>query len=275
MLQEFADLPGAQGLNHDNYAVVNVAPSVVPTYLPSFRIYAYNTTGSLYTAGQLGNATGQPGGSSASLKSRVGALCTEKAYENTWRCNLEQPWHSNAESPSRTNRLWTPLGYAQVCVSVEAHLCGVGAGTARIWLIYSILPQYTLRGMDDADERHPPKFKLEYLTFPVAALHPPEAEGAADATDTAEPASDSADASEGKGKEKKGAKFWHPIPRRHLPRLLRNSTIGKSKKFAPYGLEDLTIPSWTALGQRLGRTKAKQLRQRFRRFMYMGADEAT
>ncbi|KAL1946769.1 hypothetical protein VTO73DRAFT_14873 [Trametes versicolor] len=247
LLQEFADLPGAQGLNHDNYAVVNVAPSVVPTYLPSFRIYAYNTTGSLYTAGQLGNATGQPGGSSASLKSRVGALCAEKAYENTWRCNLEQPWHSNAESPSRTNRLWTPLGYAQ----------------------------YTLRGMDGADERHPPKFKLEYLTFPVAALHPPEAEGAADATDTAEPASDSAEASEGKGKEKKGAKFWHPIPRRHLPRLLRNSTIGKSKKFAPYGLEDLTIPSWTALGQRLGRSKAKQLRQRFRRFMYMGADEAT
>ncbi|KAI0638216.1 Metallo-dependent phosphatase-like protein [Trametes polyzona] len=241
LLQEFADLPSANALNHDNYAVVNVAPSVIPTYLPSFRIYAYNTTGELYRAGQLGDAEAQPG-PSRSLKTVVGDLCEEEEYENTWRCNLDQPWHSNPDAPSRTNRLWTPLGYAQ----------------------------YTLRDMDTADEEHAPKFKLEYLTFPVAALHPPpESEAAADATDT-----DDSARSEGKGKGKKKDKFWYPIPRRQLPRLLRNSTIEKSKKFAPYELEDLTIPSWTALAQRLGRAKAKRLRQRFRRFMYMGADEA-
>ncbi|KAI0832451.1 Metallo-dependent phosphatase-like protein [Trametes gibbosa] len=221
LLQEFADLPGARGLNHDNYAVVNVAPSVIPTYLPSFRIYAYNSTGEPYRAGQLGNVVEAAPreaqrGRSGSLPSFAGAQCAEGgAYENTWRCTLAQPWHSDARSPSRTNRLWTPLGYAQ----------------------------YTLRDMESAEESRPPKFKLEYLTFPVGALHP-----------------------EGEGE----GKVWRPIPRRHLPRTLRNATVGRSKKYAPYGLGDLTIGSWTGLAQRLGRAKAKGLRSRFREYMYMG-----
>ncbi|KAI0776087.1 hypothetical protein BD413DRAFT_526378 [Trametes elegans] len=237
LLQEFAGLPRAENIDHDNYAVVNVAPPVVPTYLPSFRIFAYNTTGEPYRAGQLGNEEGQPG-RSRSLTSLVGSVCGEEEYEKTWRCHLEQPWHANPGSPSRTNRLWTPLGYAQ----------------------------YTLRGLDRADERRAPKFKLEYLTFPVSALHP-DAGAEAEAGAGTEPAADATSA--------RGArKFWYPVPRRHLPRTLRNSTVEASKKFAPYELEDLTIPSWTALGQRLGRAKAKKLRQRFRRFMYMGANEA-
>ncbi|KAI9063210.1 hypothetical protein FKP32DRAFT_734117 [Trametes sanguinea] len=118
LLQEFSDLPRAQNLNHDNYAVVNVAPSVVPTYLPSFRIFAYNATGEAYQPGLLGAADEQPGTtaktSSRSLKALIGGLCEEEVFAKSWRCHLGQPWHSSAESPSRTNRLWTPLGYAQV-----------------------------------------------------------------------------------------------------------------------------------------------------------------
>ncbi|KAL7282436.1 hypothetical protein ACG7TL_003907 [Trametes sanguinea] len=239
LLQEFSDLPRAQNMNHDNYAVVNVAPSVVPTYLPSFRIFAYNATGEAYQPGLLGAADEQPGTtsspSSRSLKALSGGLCEEEAFAESWRCHLDQPWHSSPESPSRTNRLWTPLGYAQ----------------------------YTLRKMTKADERHAPKFKLEYLTFPVEALHPPapERDEAGDATNS------TADAA-------KARKFWYPIPKRHLPRPLRNSTIAKSRKYAPYGLADLTIPSWTGLAQRLGRTKSKRLRQKFREYMYMGAGGA-
>ncbi|KAI0335497.1 hypothetical protein GY45DRAFT_1316828 [Cubamyces sp. BRFM 1775] len=243
LLQEFSDLPRAQNLNHDNYAVVNVAPSVVPTYLPSFRIFAYNTTGEAYLPGQLGRTSldeSQPGRPSRSLKALSGGLCADAEHANSWRCHLEEEWHSSPESPSRMNRLWTPLGYAQ----------------------------YTLRKMDEADESHPPKFKLEYLTFPVTSLHPPpEADGAdGNATDNngGVEAAVSAEARSG------ASKFWYPIPRRHLPRTLRNNTLTKSKKFAPYGLEDLTIPSWTALAQRLGRSKAKRLRQKFKQYMYMG-----
>lgn len=108
-------------------------------------------------------------------------------------------------------------------------------------------------GLDAADEEHSPKFKLEYVTFPVRALHPPPAEGP-----------------ENVG----GAqKFAHPIPKRHLPRSLRNSTVSKSNKYAPYSLPDLTIPSWTALGSRMGRSKGKKVRQRFKELMYMGGGE--
>ena len=70
-------------------------------------------------------------------------------------------------------------------------------------------------------------------------------------------------------------KFAWPIPKRHLPRTLRNATTGKSKKYAPYGLEDLEVGSWGGLARRLGRgKKGKKLRQRFKEFMYMGGGEA-
>ncbi len=112
LLEEFSDLPKAQNIDHDNYGVVNVAPPVVPTYLPSFRIFVYNHTGELYDPGHLGEDA-QPGGS-RSMRDVAGELCNEPEYENSWRCHLTQPWHSSPKSPSRTNTRWTPLGYAQV-----------------------------------------------------------------------------------------------------------------------------------------------------------------
>ena len=66
-------------------------------------------------------------------------------------------------------------------------------------------------------------------------------------------------------------KFAYPIPKRHLPRPLRSSTAMKS---TPYGLADLTIPSWTRLARRVGRKKGKTMRQRFKEFMSMGREQA-
>ena len=132
--------------------------------------------------------------------------------------------------------------------------------------------QYNMPNLDDADEAHSPKFKLEYTTFPAGALHPPvapevEADGEWEEEEDTEIGTEAEVAARKK-------KFAYPIPRRHLPRALRNRTVTKSKKYAPYALEDLTVGSWAGLARRLGRAKAKGLRQRFRRFMYMGADEA-
>ena len=118
LIQEFSELPKAQNLDHDNYGVVNVAPSLVPTYLPSFRIFVYNTTGELYDPGHLGEGEQEQPGGSQTMKDVAGPVCAAEAYERTWRCQLTKPWHSNPGSPSRTNRLWTPLGYAQVSCSV-------------------------------------------------------------------------------------------------------------------------------------------------------------
>lgn len=120
--------------------------------------------------------------------------------------------------------------------------------------------QYYLPDLDEADEKHRPKFKLEYLTFRTDALHPlaPPGEASAAEDETAVAAA---------------RKFNWPIPKRHLPRSLQNSTMTKAKKFAPYALADLTIGSWTELGTRLGRNKGK-LRQRFKEFMSMGREQA-
>ena len=105
----------------------------------------------------------------------------------------------------------------------------------------------------DGTEKHPPKWKLEYLTFEPARLHPPG---------SALELGEDADAA---------ARAWYPIPLKQLPKSLRNATVTK-RKFAPYKMADLTIPSWLRLVRRLGQTKNAKLRQRFRRYMYMGAN---
>ena len=37
--KDFGEMPGPAKLKLKDYAVINVAPSVVPTYLPGIRIY--------------------------------------------------------------------------------------------------------------------------------------------------------------------------------------------------------------------------------------------
>jgi len=129
LLKDFDDLPKTKhNASYDDYGVVNVSPSLVPNpYLPSFRIFTYNTTGAAY----------EP-----ALEPE--AACDDASGRNTWRCDVAKPWHASPDSPSRTNRLWTPLGYAQ----------------------------YYLPDLESANKKHAPRVKLEYLTFGREALHP-------------------------------------------------------------------------------------------------------
>ncbi len=99
-------------------------------------------------------------------------------------------------------------------------------------------------GITAANETHPPKFKLEYLTYPLSALHPKKS-----------------------GDEKE---FHYPVPKRHLPRSLREK--GKTKsKYAPYEMEDLTIRSWVVLGRRLASAGHGKVRRRFRKYMFVSS----
>lgn len=105
--------------------------------------------------------------------------------------------------------------------------------------------QYFLRDQALGNATHPPKYKLEYLTFSPEALHPPN--------DTAL------------------AKAWKaPIPRHLLPRSLRNVSRTRSR-FAPYRMKDLTIPRWIRLARKLA--KREPLWRKFVRFMYMGDED--
>jgi endopolyphosphatase len=98
---------------------------------------------------------------------------------------------------------------------------------------------------DRLPNRARPKFKLEYLTHRLEALHPGDAESAGE--------------------------LEYPIPLHQLPKSLREGNK-TSSKFAPYGMADLTIPSWVGLARRLGNPSRKKLRRRFRQYMYMGED---
>ena len=115
-------------LDYDSLAVSNVAPSVVPNpYLPSFRIYAYNTTGSKYVAKssvvEATIAVDDSDDDGGHQPHRLGDFVDRETWchggssdkpASSWRCKLDSPWHSSPHSPSRTNRLYTPLGFAQV-----------------------------------------------------------------------------------------------------------------------------------------------------------------
>lgn len=107
--------------------------------------------------------------------------------------------------------------------------------------------QYYLPGLNTTETGKRPKYKLEYLTYEPCALHPPTSAGV------------------------DGVEFVYPVPLKELPGALRNGSVAKSG-YAPYGLEDLTIGSWTRLAKRLGKAKHAKLRRRFRRYMYMGAE---
>ena len=127
LLAEYSALPKRKKTNYDEYAVVNVAPSVVPDYLPSFRIYSYNNSEGVTTAGKKKKHPKKPPkrkhGRDRGEKGDKKKHCKEEKYRNSWKCHLKAPWNSDEEAPSRTNRQWSPLGYAQV-----RGVCGCEAG---------------------------------------------------------------------------------------------------------------------------------------------------
>lgn len=66
------------------------------------------------------------------------------------------------------------------------------------------------------------------------------------------------------------AKWRPPIPRHLLPRSLRNASRTRSR-FAPYRMQDLTIPRWITLARKLA--KREKLWNKFVRYMYMGEED--
>ncbi|KAJ8456328.1 hypothetical protein ONZ45_g18763 [Pleurotus djamor] len=211
LLQEFAALPKAKDLDYDNYSVINVSPPVVPNpYVPTFRVFSYNITG--YKTGFEGMGKRKHRKNRGKHGNKA-TECKKEPYKSSWKCHLDEPWHSDADSPSRQNRLWTPLGYAQ----------------------------YYIPHLENANKTRKPRFKLEYLTWKLDRLHPSSGE----------------------------ASFHYPVPKQHLPRSLRDGNVTSSRKYAPYEMEDLTIGSWVSVARRLGNSKEKELRKRFRKLMYI------
>jgi len=139
LIKDFSTLPKSSK-DYEDYAVVNVGPSVVPNpYVPTFRIFSYNIT-----EANVKSAKKRKHGHHRGDKGNKTTQCESEEYQDTWWCHLDDPWYSNPAAPSRSNGRLTPLGYAQ----------------------------YYLTGLEEANKKNPPQFELEYLTYRLDALHP-------------------------------------------------------------------------------------------------------
>jgi len=147
LLHEFSALPTKpKDLDYGDYHVVNTAPPVVPNpYLPSFRVFSYNVSGAADGVARPKTTGKRRHGHRRGDHEDKVAHCSLKENKDTWKCFLNETWHSDPESPSRSNKQWTPLGYAQ----------------------------YYIPHLEDANKTHRPRFTLEYLTFAPKLLHPP------------------------------------------------------------------------------------------------------
>ena len=234
LIQDFSTLPkSANDIKYEDYAVVNVGPSVVPNpYVPTFRIFSYNIT-----EANVKSAKKRKHGHRRGDQGNKTTQCESDEYKDTWWCHLDNPWYSDPTAPSRSNGRLTPLGYAQV-----RYIKNITA----MYFVFMMINQYYIPGLEEANKTHPPKFKLEYLTYRLDALHP-------------DPERDS------------GEKFTYPVPPKLLPKSLRKPGVTKSK-YTHYKMKDLTIASWIRFGRRL--IDETKLQRRFRKYMFAGGKEA-
>lgn len=112
LLAEFAHLPkDSEGDKLDGLAVINAAPAAVPNpYVPGFRVFSYNVSSSALLDATKKRHHGHRRG----RKGDKDKHCKEEPWSSSWKCHLREPWHSDADAPSRSNQAFTPLGYAQV-----------------------------------------------------------------------------------------------------------------------------------------------------------------
>ncbi|KAG8819890.1 Endopolyphosphatase [Serendipita sp. 399] len=329
---DISNLP--KRLHSDDYIVVNVGPSVLPAYLPSFRIYQYNISDyagakvtdeeeEVYTLekwdalrmpnegddddeddwdledgddedvvleerkhprpqfarsnyinqrllGSDSDGVGMTGKRRHRHRHPELPDCSKRENAEKYACRPWGPRHANASSPSRENRLWSLLGYAQYYLPDIDRLEDANTSSSPS------KERTKEKGGRRSMKGGTPKFKLEYLTFSIDALRPPNTTNitALMTTMTMNGTSTNSSfplplSSELEALWKKQKKWIPPIPKHLLPKSLRQVNRTRSK-FVPYAMDDLTIPNWIGFARRLG--KSNKMWKRFLRFMYMGLE---
>ncbi|KAG7527447.1 hypothetical protein FFLO_06927 [Filobasidium floriforme] len=244
--KDFNDMPKLSKIKMEDYAVVHVSPSVIPTYLPGIRVFSYNVTGlelddDDYESGVDGlkkkGKKRKGGGHRHGKKPKNN--CHEPEHEDQPHCKFRsKPRFYSPESPSRSNQMFTPLGYAQFYVP-------------------------------DLDKQtvEPPKWELEYATYDVDGL----LRGGYNGTD-----------GDATGRQPVP---WHLLPgfdEVNTEVLARAQKDGEKdpkndggmskfrkglKKLTPFRMSDLTIPTYVALAKQL--SEETPLWNKFARFMYV------
>ncbi|KAK4685787.1 endopolyphosphatase, partial [Tremellales sp. Uapishka_1] len=115
--KDFKEMPSAGKLKMKDYIAVNVAPSIIPTYLPGVRVFSYNISGVSRDPDdddvEIGvrKKKGRHGGHRHHLPKDD---CSRPENEDKPHCTFKhKPRYYSKHSPSRSNQPLTPLGYTQ------------------------------------------------------------------------------------------------------------------------------------------------------------------
>jgi len=251
-IQSAADLPSSletlynnlpKDPNADDYSFSHVAPSVIPTFQPAYRIWTYNTSlsdGSVYDSSEesilrppifeeahawVDDEDSITQSSASDLQQVFQAFSYDTISEfvvdslrrkrksrrrkkKKKKARYEPiARHVSPTSPSRTNRFATVLGYVQYYLPLDQANLHSGWGKHK--------------KDNTTDHRPMPKFEVEYTTFTVESL----------------------------------VSHLHDYP---WPGFgiedghnLMDSIKKRQSEWTPYGMPDLTISSWLNLTERL------------------------
>lgn len=155
LMDSFENLADPDVFKHKDYAIMNVGPSVLPAYIPSARIFSYNISGVVleddFVARPFVPLVQDQEDETDSTEEEDLLLkkeCKKPENADKPKCSFKnKPRYSSPESPSRSNKPLTPLGFTQF-----------------------FLP-------DIEDQKNKPKFKVEYTTFKTKELLPDNLSG--------------------------------------------------------------------------------------------------
>ncbi|KAI5825266.1 hypothetical protein K523DRAFT_375771 [Schizophyllum commune Tattone D] len=266
-------------LDLDEYAVVNVGPSVVPNpYVPTFRVYAYNVTGAegyglapvqvVSQDDELQEGPPEEASWAEEEDAELDGLFDEENASDGVSSDIA-PYDDDTSDAAEEDAVFRTSkrkhGHRRGAHGKRKQLCKEEK-YQKLWTCHLQQPwhsdpsapsrrntlwtplgyaQYYIPKLGKASKRRKPKFALEYVTYAREQL-----QGEADG--------------------------MLPVPRRHLPKELRegNGTAhaGKAGRggLVPYGMSDLTVGSWVKLARKLGDEGHAKLRKRFKKFMYQG-----
>lgn len=182
-------LPAERKLRLEDYVIAHTSPSVIPTYLPSVRIWHYNVTdendaylpgprsaivSSAATGAWSRAKTALSNFADLDLASRIFRLDIDvlrrkrkgRKHKKKKKPVVRLPRYTSPDSPARKNRYLSPLGYTQFYLPIDRH-------TSPNWTLEYItypearlqhfLPKHMLRTVDAADVDAP--YKLQDLTI--------------------------------------------------------------------------------------------------------------
>lgn len=118
LLKHYKSIPPLDRLAANDYSVIHVNPSVVPTFFPALRIYQYNTTFSTITNKMNPESNDFPWGSNGDDIEEIDDDDEEEEEEEEGKKKRKEPRVHDPNSSPHINTYLTPISYVQYFVNL-------------------------------------------------------------------------------------------------------------------------------------------------------------